>query len=82
MHMLTCFHTDPFTMATYDGSDEPLFADDLDDFPDDEEPPPLPPPVFPRPRSSSAQDQEGDTSHRVGGGFQVSTHGHSGKKKM
>ncbi len=36
-------------MATLDGTDEPLFADDLDNY-SDEDPPPLPPRVVPRPR--------------------------------
>lgn len=34
-------------MATVDGGDEPLFADDLDNFSDDD-PPALPPPILPR----------------------------------
>ncbi len=56
-------------MATFDGSDEPLFADDLDNYSDDE-PPPLPPPVVPRSRttpSSSVTRNELNPSQQVGG---------------
>ena len=55
-------------MATLDGSDEPLFADDLDDYCDDD-PPPLPPPIVPRPRttpsSNTWEDREVNTSQRI-----------------
>lgn len=43
-------------MATFDGTDEPLFADDLDEYEDDD-PPPLPPPVeSSRPAPTTSQN--------------------------
>ena len=54
-------------MTTLDGSDEPLFADDLDDYySDDEDPPPLPPPVLPRSASATSRDRHVDMGLRVG----------------
>ena len=56
-------------MATLDGSDEPLFADDLDDYSDDE-PPPLPPPIVPRRQKSPLipDTRRVDSGLRIGAG--------------
>ena len=57
-------------MATLDGTDEPLFADDLDSY-SDEDPPPLPPRVVPRPRDGGAPVV--DTDMGAGSGYQPPT---------
>ena len=52
-----CFVPPTSKMATF-GTDEPLFADDLDEY-EDNDPPPLPPPVvFDRPSHSTQTRHE------------------------
>lgn len=67
-------------MATVDGSDEPLFADDLDDLSDDDLPP-LPPPIAPRSAHSNSRIESNSNSGTAGNWQSQSNHTSEGNGK-